>query len=103
MFQLILIGLMILTFLSALNSYGLVGRAFLFYVSALTIILLGGIWLARLLYTNRLRDTAVWNRRTFQGDGDLPPAVSPDVVRAAAANNSVACEAGGSSSPSVVC
>lgn len=105
MFQLILIGLLIITILSVLNSYGLVGRAFLFYVSGLVILILGGIWLARLLYTNRLRDKEVWTRRSFQGDAALPPAVSPDVVRAAATNNAAACaaEGDGSKSSVVVC
>ncbi len=84
MLQLTYLGLVILVILSVLWKYELMNIAFILLVGIILLTCLALLWFYRAAYTRNVRDKVNWDRRRFEGDGTLPPALSPDEVAAEA-------------------
>jgi hypothetical protein len=68
-FQLLFITLMFVTILLVLKSQGLVGGAFVWYSIGIVLVLNVMIIINRSVYTNTKRDSRMWNKKHFAGDG----------------------------------
>jgi hypothetical protein len=68
-FQLLFISLIFVAILMLLKSQGLVGGAFVWYFMAVLAVLNIMIIINRSVYTSTKRDTRMWNRKQFDGDG----------------------------------
>jgi hypothetical protein len=71
-FQLLFISLIFVAILMLLKSQGLVGGAFVWYFMAVLAVLNIMIIINRSVYTSTKRDTRMWNRKQFDGDGTKP-------------------------------
>jgi NhaP-type Na+/H+ or K+/H+ antiporter len=91
--QLFFLGLAVLVLLSILRKYGFSNLPFILIVGLVLITGLILLWYFRSSYTKNVRDKNSWNRRRFEGDGQLAPAVSPEQVAAEAKKRIAAYEA----------
>jgi magnesium-transporting ATPase (P-type) len=71
-FQLLFITLIFVAILMLLKSQGLFGAAFVWYAMAVLAVLNVMIIIYRSVYTSTKRDSRMWNRKNFNGDGTQP-------------------------------
>jgi ABC-type transport system involved in cytochrome bd biosynthesis fused ATPase/permease subunit len=70
-FQILFISLMIVAILMYLKVAGMVGGAFVGYAIGLLLLIVVIIITNRAMYTNKIRDKRVWNKRQFEDDNKL--------------------------------
>ena len=70
-FQILFISLMIVALLMYLKVAGMVGGAFVGYAIFLLLFIVVIIITNRAMYTNKIRDKRVWNKRQFDQDNHL--------------------------------
>ena len=93
MLQLIYLAMVVLVILSILWKYGLMNLPFILLIGLIAIVIISMLWFYRSAYTANVRDKNFWNKRRFEGDGTLAPAVSPEDVAAEAKKRIAAYEA----------
>lgn len=77
MLQLVFLVLMVITILVILWKYDIMNMAYILFLGLFLFGCLAALWYFRSAYTRNVRDKRFWNKRRFEGDGALPPVVSP--------------------------
>jgi hypothetical protein len=71
--QLLFIGISVAAIVFYFKSIGVVGSAFTYYVTGLTILLILAIIVNRVFFTSARRDPRYWHRFRFNDDGKKVP------------------------------
>jgi hypothetical protein len=78
-FQILFFGLSFLLFLSVLASYEIISPYFVgFFVVCMFVVLLL-VWYFKNRYTSLTRDPKDWNKRKFNGDGQLSSNITAEM------------------------
>jgi hypothetical protein len=94
-FQILFISLLIICILMMFSYKGVIGRAFVWYVFGILVLIDVLVIINRAMYTNRIRDKKEWNRIIFDDDNKLlsPKGIDTEYInKLAAANGSAACK-----------
>jgi len=91
--QVIFIGLMVITIAAILSKYGFFDYKVVILVGIIVVVVDIGVVIFRSMYTKNVRDQESWSKRYFKGDGSETPAVSPQLVQAAATSANQICTA----------
>lgn len=91
--QIIFIGLMVITIAVILSKYGFFSFKVVILIGIVVVAVDVLVVLFRSAYTKNVRDQESWSKRYFKGDGSETPAVSPQLVQAAATSANQICTA----------
>jgi len=91
--QVIFIGLMVITIAAILSKYGFFPFKVVIIIGVVVAIVDLGVVIFRSRYTKNVRDQDSWSKRHFKGDGSETPAVSTELVQAAATSANQICAA----------
>ncbi len=93
MLQLVYLSIVAILILTILWKYGIMNLPFIALTGLILAVLIILLWVYRGSYTRNIRDKKNWQRRRFEGDGSMPPAVSPEAVSEEAKKRIAAYEA----------